>query len=80
MRSYLQQQVNRQGDSRYIMGIEMATDYFNLRYKYLIVPVWINSFFYDNKLYTIVINGQWPKSFGKFAQKAALFLLGGGIT
>ena len=87
MRFYLQQQVNRQGDSRYIMGIEMATNYFNLKYKYLIVPVWINSFFYDNKLYTIVINGQtgkingqWPKSFGKFAEKAALFFLGGGFT
>ena len=69
------------------MGIEMATDYFNLKYKYLIVPVWINSFFYDNKLYTIVINGQtgkingqWPKSFGKFVEKAALLFLGGGIT
>ena len=80
---HLQQQVNKQGDSRYIMGIEMATDYYNLRYKYLIVPVWINSFFYDNRLYTIVINGQtgkidgqWPKSFGTFAKKTALFFLG----
>lgn len=87
LRFHLQQQVNKQGDSRYIMGIEMATDYFNLKYKYLIVPVWINSFFYDNKLYTIVINGQtgkingqWPKSFGKFVEKAALLFLGGGFT
>ncbi len=37
---------------------------------------------YDNKLYMIVINGQtgkidgqWPKSFGTFAKKAALFFL-----
>ena len=68
---YLQNQVNKQDKSIYLMGIEMVTDYFDLKYKYLIVPVWINSFFYDNKLYTIVINGQtgkidgqWPKSFG----------------
>lgn len=83
MKMHLQNQVNKQDKSKYLMGIEMATDYFNLKYKYLIVPVWINSFFYDNKLYTIVINGQtgkidgqWPKSFGTFAKKTALFFLG----
>ena len=76
-------EANKQDPQRFIMGIEMATDYFNLRYKYLIVPVWINSFFYDNKLYMIAINGQtgkidgqWPKSFGTFALKTAEFFLG----
>jgi DNA-directed RNA polymerase subunit RPC12/RpoP len=83
MRFYLENQVQKSDPSKYIMGIEMATDYYNLRYKYLIVPVWINSFFYDNRLFTIVINGQtgkidgqWPKSFGTFAKKTALFFLG----
>ena len=82
LKFYLTEQTRKQDNSAYLMGIEMVTDYFNLRYKYLIVPVWINSFFYDNKLYTIVINGQtgkidgqWPKSFGTFAKKAALFFL-----
>lgn len=80
---YLKSQANKQDASKYLMGIDMATDYFDLKYKYLIVPVWINSFYYDNKLYMIVINGQtgkidgqWPKSFGTFAKKAALFFLG----
>ena len=83
LKSHLVSQVNELDKSKYLMGIEMATDYFNLKYKYLIVPVWLNSFFYDNKLYTIVINGQtgkidgqWPKSFGTFAKKTALFFLG----
>ena len=83
LKSHLVSQVNKLDKSKYLMGIEMATDYFNLKYKYLIVPVWLNSFFYDNKLYTIVINGQtgkidgqWPKSFGTFAKKTALFFLG----
>ena len=82
MESYLRNQVNKQDETKYLMGIELGTDYFDLKYKYLIVPVWINSFYYDNKLYTIVINGQtgkidgqWPKSFGTFAKKAALFFL-----
>ena len=83
MNFYLQNQAQKSEPSKLLMGIEMATDYFNLRYKYLIVPVWINSFFYDNRPFTIVINGQtgkidgqWPKSFGTFAKKTALFFLG----
>ena len=79
---YLKNQANKQDETRFLMGIDMATDYFNLKYKYLVVPVWINSFYYDNKLYMIAINGQtgkidgqWPKSFGTFAKKAALFFL-----
>lgn len=80
---YLKNQANKQDETKYLMGIEMATDYYNLKYKYLIVPVWINSFFYDNRLFTVVINGQtgkidgqWPKSFGTFAKKSAQFILG----
>ena len=82
MELYLRNQANKQDETKFLMGIDMATDYFNLKYKYLIVPVWINSFYYDNQLYMIAINGQtgkidgqWPKSFGTFAKKAALFVL-----
>lgn len=82
MEIYLKNQANKQDETKFLMGIDMATDYFNLKYKYLIVPVWINSFYYDNQLYMIAINGQtgkidgqWPKSFGTFAKKAALFVL-----
>ena len=80
---YLKNEAGRQNIPRNLKGVDMSTDYFDLKYKYLIVPVWINSFYYDNKLYMIVINGQtgkidgqWPKSFGTFAKKAALFFLG----
>ena len=82
MELYLKNQADKQDETKFLMGIDMATDYFNLKYKYLIVPVWINSFYYDNQLYMIAINGQtgkidgqWPKSFGTFAKKAALFFL-----
>ncbi len=82
MELYLKNQANKQDETKFLMGIDMATDYFDLKYKYLIVPVWINSFYYDNQLYMIAINGQtgkidgqWPKSFGTFAKKAALFFL-----
>ena len=82
MNFYIKNQAGKQDVFKYLKDIDMSTDYFDLKYKYLIVPVWINSFYYDNKLYAIVINGQtgkidgqWPKSFGTFAKKAALFFL-----
>ena len=80
---HLRDQADKADKAHFLMGINMNTNYYNLRYKYLIVPVWINSFFYDNRLFTIVINGQtgkidgqWPKSFGTFAKKTALLFLG----
>lgn len=49
----------------------------NVTYKYLLVPVWVNSFVYDNRRFMIVVNGQtgvvrgqWPKSFGRFMKGA----------
>ena len=53
--------------------IQVSTQFFNVTYKYLLVPVWVNAYTYNNKVYRIVINGQtgkivgrWPPSFGRF--------------
>ncbi len=80
MEFYLKNETEKHESGGVYMNAMIATDYYNLKYKYLIVPVWINSFFYDSKLYMIVINGQtgkidgqWPKSFGTFARKAVEF-------
>ncbi|MBO4682110.1 MAG: hypothetical protein J5623_09495 [Clostridiales bacterium] len=77
MQFYLKNETEKHESGSEYMDAMIATDYYDLKYKYLIVPVWINSFFYDGKLYTIVINGQtgkingqWPKSFGTLARKA----------
>ena len=55
----------------------VTTSYSNVTYKYLLVPVWINSFVYDNRRFMIVVNGQtgevrgqWPKSFGRLVKGA----------
>lgn len=59
-----------------------STVYTNVKYKYILVPMWINSFVYDNRLFTIVINGQtgeisgqWPKSFGMFMKRVIDILI-----
>ena len=55
--------------------IDVYSTFSNIKYKYLLVPVWISSFTYNNKLYKIVVNGQtgeikgqWPASFGGFVR------------
>ena len=75
---YLKDAIKKNESAYMQKNMQVSTVYANIKYKYLLVPMWINSFTYDNRLYTIVINGQtgeisgqWPKSFGMFMKKAA---------
>ena len=43
----------------------VATSYSNIKYKYLLLPVWVSAFKYKNKLYRFVVNGQTGKVGGK---------------
>ena len=45
--------------------IKFTTDYKNITYKYILVPVWISSFQYKNKTYQFAVNGQTGKVGGK---------------
>lgn len=46
-------------------SIRFSTIYSNVTYKYLLVPVWISSFKYEEKVYQFVVNGQTGKVGGK---------------
>ena len=77
MLSVLKTQARVHESADYKKDVEISTSFSNIKYKYLLVPIWVNSFEYDGKLYTIVINGQtgkingkWPKSFGTFLKGA----------
>jgi len=39
----------------------VATAYSNIKYKYLLLPVWVSTFKYKSKLYRFVVNGQTGK-------------------
>ena len=45
--------------------VKFSTVYENITYKYLLVPTWISSFKYKNKIYQFVVNGQTGKVGGK---------------
>lgn len=46
-------------------SLKFSTIYSNITYKYLLVPVWISSFKYKDKVYQFVVNGQTGKVAGK---------------
>ena len=43
----------------------VATAYSNIKYKYLLLPVWVSSFKHKNRLYRFVVNGQTGKVGGQ---------------
>lgn len=46
-------------------SIHFSTLFQNLKYKYILIPVWISSFKYKGKLFQFVVNGQTGKVGGK---------------
>ena len=46
-------------------SVKLSTHYSNITYKYLLVPVWLSSFSYKDKVYQFVVNGQTGKVAGK---------------
>lgn len=57
--------------------LNVSTDYSKITYKHILLPLWISSFQYDNKVYQFLVNGQTGKVAGKYplsAMKVALFV------
>ncbi|MCR4688682.1 MAG: hypothetical protein K5745_03920 [Saccharofermentans sp.] len=82
LRGYFISQILKESGEPLLSNIKTNVKYYDLKYKYIIAPIWLNSFIYEGKRYLIAINGQtgtidgkWPMSFGTFAKKAASFIL-----
>ena len=59
-------------------SVRFSTLYSNITYKYLLVPTWISSFKYKDKVYQFAVNGQTAKVGGKApvsAWRVILFIL-----
>lgn len=41
-----------------VRGLRMHTHYNDIKYKYLLLPVWVSAFKYKNKIYEFMVNGQ----------------------
>ncbi len=48
-----------------VRNVQMDTDFSNVTYKYLLLPVWMSSYKYKEKIYHFMVNGQTGKVAGK---------------
>lgn len=57
--------VRKANHADHVNNVKMSTDYSDVKFKYLLLPVWMSSFSYKNKIYNFMVNGQTGKVGGK---------------
>lgn len=75
LRSDIASYVRKQWRADRTDSVKFSTLYSNITYKYLLVPTWISSFKYNDKVYQFVVNGQTGKVGGKAPVSALRVLL-----
>lgn len=69
MDEVLKNEITREIKSRHradaVRSLKIRTEYSNITYKYLLLPIWMSSFFYRQKTYRFMVNGQTGKVKGK---------------
>lgn len=61
----IQDKIQRENHADCVGSLSVQTSHKNVTYKYLLLPVWISSFQYNQKVYHFMINGQTGKVSGK---------------
>lgn len=57
--------VKHKHNADHVDNIKLKTTYSDIKYKYLLLPIWISSFKYNDKVYQFMVNGQTGKVAGK---------------
>ena len=65
IRNTIESGIKRQYRADRVRNLRITTKYSNLTYKYLLLPVWISSYKYQDKVYQFMVNGQTGKVSGK---------------
>jgi hypothetical protein len=58
--------VRREYHTSHVNSVHVYTDYRNVTYKYLLLPVWMSSFEYKGKNYRFMVNGRSGRVGGKY--------------
>ncbi|PIC63441.1 hypothetical protein CSV79_11645 [Sporosarcina sp. P13] len=49
-----------------VQVVNLSTDYTNITYKHILLPIWISSFHFNQKVYQFIVNGQTGKVSGNY--------------
>lgn len=78
LRSHVSDKVRKEQDADRVQDVVLQTTFDDITYKYLLLPVWISNFKYNDKVYQFMVNGQTGKISGSSpvsAFKVALTIL-----
>ena len=65
LRSNIISQIESDHMTNHVRNVSFDTEYSNVKFKYLLLPIWISSFKYKDKIYNFMVNGQTGKVGGK---------------
>lgn len=64
LRRNVESKVRTEKSADSVRNMNINTEFNNITYKYLLLPIWISSFKYNNKVYNFMVNGQTGKVSG----------------
>ena len=65
LESEIDKKIRREHHADRVAHLHVKTSHFSVTYKYLMLPIWMSSFKYKEKLYHFMVNGQTGKVGGK---------------
>lgn len=63
--SSIASKIRSQYDADHVRNLKISSTFSDLTYKYLLLPVWLSSFKYNDKVYQFMVNGQTGKVSGE---------------
>ncbi len=64
LRSAITNKIMQENRADTVRNLNVQSDFSNMTYKYLLLPVWLSSFQYNGKVYQFMVNGQTGKVSG----------------
>lgn len=65
LRRNIEMNVRKQYNADHVRNLSLNTNFSDITYKYLLLPIWISTFKYNDKVYQFMVNGQTGKVSGK---------------
>ena len=67
---HIKYRIERENNADRVESLKTHMYYYDIRYKYLLAPIWISSYKYKNKVYNMMVNGETGKTSGKYPVSA----------
>lgn len=82
MNNEITSKVRLEHHADHVRSVRFAPEYNDVTFKYLLLPIWVSNFMYNDKVYQFMVNGQTGKVYGKTpisVPKVVLTTIGGII-